>query len=120
MGFRNGRASYEELKQKYDKVLLRHNHNEDGTVRTTCLLVKDLAVFVGVSKFSNRTFNFSKKKGRAIAQGRAELAASLFNGEITEPRKMKAKRREELSYIIVASENNTVEDIIGNFLHDDE
>jgi hypothetical protein len=117
---KNGRHSYEELFDLYDKVYIRHNYNkEDGTARTTCLLVNENVVHVGVAKFSNRTFNFSKTKGRNMAQGRAEIAASVFNGEI-EVRESKEKRREELSYSVIASQELSVEEIVARFIHNDK
>lgn len=119
MGIKNGRATYTELKEKYEKVRIRHNLNEDGTARTICLLVNEGSVYVGVAKFSNRTFNFSKKKGRAIAQGRAEHAHAVSSGKALR-RKSQEKRREELSYTISSSENTTTDDIVSSFLENDE
>ena len=119
MGIKNGRKSYEQLQEQYEKFIIRHNLNEDGTARTTCLLVREGNVFVGVAKFSNRTFHYNKKKGRAIAQGRAEHAAAVFAGT-TAKRVSQEKRREELSYIILSSEENTVDDIISNFFVNSE
>lgn len=115
MGLKNGRGTYEQLRQQYDKVYIRHQKIEDGSARTLCLLVQENMVFVGVAKFSNRTFSFSKKKGRAIAQGRAELANDVFSGK-TLPRVSKQKRREELSFTVKATTDNTVQDIIDSFL----
>lgn len=119
MRIKNGRATYEELREQYERVIIRHNVNDDGTARTTCFLVRDGTIFVGVSKFSNRTFNFSRKKGRAIAQGRAEHAVSVFSGE-TNKRESQEKQREELSFSIKSSENNPVSDILDNYLGSSE
>jgi hypothetical protein len=119
MGLKNGRATYTELKEQYEKVIIRHDIHDEGTARTTCFLVKGGNIFVGIAKFSNRTFNFSRKKGRAIAQGRAEHAVNVFLGKATK-RVSQEKRREELSYIIFSTEDNTVEDILSNFLDNEK
>jgi len=116
MGIRNGRSSYTELKKKYEKVIIRHDFNGDGTARTTCFLVRDGNVFVGVSRFSNRTFTFNRKKGRAIAQGRAEHAVNVFLGTAVR-RASQEKRREELSFIVKGSSENTSDDILADFLN---
>lgn len=89
------------------------------TATTTCVLVDGNEVFIGVSKFSNRTFNFSKKKGRAIAQGRAEHAFNVFNGDATK-RVSQEKRREELSYIVIGTSENPVENILEGLLGKNE
>ena len=115
MGLKNGRTDYEGLREKYDRVHIRHTLSEDGTARTLCLLTLDNSVFVGVARFSNRTFSFSKKKGRAIAQGRAEHAFNVFNGDATK-RVSQEKRREELSYIIIGTDENPVDSILESFL----
>lgn len=115
MGFSNGRRTYEQLRQEYERVYIRHQQNKDGTAKTSCLLVLENVVFIGVAKFSNRALSFSRKKGRVIAQGRAELAFDVFFGK-TPPRASKEKRREELSFTIKATTNNTVQDIIDSFL----
>lgn len=115
MEIKNGRLTYEELRKEYEKVIIRHHLNDDGTARTTCFLVRGGHVFVGVAKFSNRTFNFSRKKGRAIAQGRAEHAHDVFSGKAV-PRESALKRREELSFTISSSEGYSVESILSDFL----
>lgn len=119
MTIKNGRATYEELRQQYDKVIIRHVQLDNGTARTTCLLVSGDSVHVGVARFSNRTFNFSKKKGRAIAQGRAEHAHAVFSNEAVR-RVSQDKRREKLSYTFTATEDNTVEDFLSNFFENNE
>lgn len=113
----NGRSSLEELKKKYDKVLVVHRQAElsSPTGRTTVLLVSGDNVFVGVAKFSNRGDTYSRPHGRIIAQGRAELAASVFFGDSQE-RISNAKRREELSYVISATPENSVQNIIDLYL----
>ncbi len=115
---KNGRLSYEQLRKQYDRVIIRHCNDKDGTGRTTCLLIREGTVFVGVAKFSNRTFTFSKKKGRVMAQGRAEHSVAVFDGKAT-VRVSKEKRREELSYIVKPSEHETVEDIIARYFEND-
>lgn len=117
MGIKNGRSSYEELKKNYDKVIVRHHKDEDGTARTTCFLVSENTVHVGVAKFSNRTFNFSKKKGHAIARGRAEFAALVHSNKVN---KRTTPRREELSFSVTATEGYSTESILNDFLHSSE
>jgi hypothetical protein len=95
----NGRSSLNELKGSYDKVVIKHDKNTDGSGRTTVLLVKGTTVFVGVAKFSNRGDSYSRTHGRLIAQGRAELAAEVASGKTTE-RVNASKQREKLSYKI--------------------
>lgn len=112
----NGRLSYNELKAKFEKVFVTYTHNEDGTGRTTALLIQDGVVHVGVSKFSNRTYQFSKSKGRNMALGRAELAANVFHG-VEETRESKINRREELSYSIQSTEDQTVDQIVSLYLN---
>ena len=119
MGFKNGRSNYKELKEKYEKVIIRHNLSEDGTARTTCFLVTGDRIFVGVSKFSNRTFNFSKKKGRVTAQGRAEHSHDVFLGKTTE-REDHKKRREELSYVLTPKSGSTTDELLDNLLNNSE
>ena len=115
----NGRSSYEELKRKYERVLIKHVREEDGTARSICLLVSGGKVHVGLAKFSDRGDSFQRSKGRIIAQGRAELAASVDAGE-TIPRVSLQKRREELSFTITASEHITVQEVINNFIGSNE
>ena len=111
----NGRRSYAELKKSFEKVFVKYDKNTDGTVRTTGLLVRDGVVHVGVSLFSNRTYQFSKSKGRNMALGRAEHAANVFHGVET-TRESKDRRREELSYSIISTEEKPVDTIIAEFL----
>ena len=111
----NGRQSYPELRKSFEKVHVKYDKHEDGTVRTTGILVRDGVVHVGVSLFSNRTYQFSKSKGRNMALGRAEHAANVFHG-IETVRESKEKRREELSYSIISTEDKTVDAIITEFL----
>lgn len=119
MSLNNGRSTYEQLTGQFSKVRIVHHRNEDGTGRTTCLLATENEVHVGVAKFSNRTFNFSKKKGRVMAQGRAELAVQIYRGE-SNTRESQKTRREQLSYTIKATEGHSVEDIIAEFFHNSE
>lgn len=112
----NGRSSYNDLKSKFEKVFVTYQFNNDGTGRTTALLVQDGVVHVGVSKFSNRTYQFSKSKGRSMALGRAELAANVFHG-VEETRLSKEGRREELSYSVQSSEEQTVENIVSLYIN---
>lgn len=119
MQIKNGRATYAELREKYEKVCIRHHLNKDGTARTICLLIKEGNVYVGIAKFSNRTFNFSKKKGRAMAQGRAEHAHAVASGKV-DRRESQEKRREKLSYTVTSSEDTTTENIVSGFLENDE
>jgi hypothetical protein len=119
MGIRNGRATYTQLREQYDKVHIRHTQIDGGTARTLCLLVSEGNVHIGVAKFSNRTFNFNKKKGRAIAQGRAQHAHDVLSGKSVR-RESQEKRREELSYTITSTESNSVQDILDDFLGNNE
>lgn len=111
----NGRSSLPQLREKFQKVYLKYDKNEDGTARVTAALVRDGVVHIGISKFSNRTYNFSKTKGRAMALGRAELAANVFYQ--TELARTSANsRREELSFSIKTSNTDTtVDDVIQSF-----
>lgn len=111
----NGRSTLPQLQEKFEKVYLKYERSEEGTAQVTAALVHDDVVHIGVSKFSNRTYNFSKTKGRAMALGRAELAANIFYGVET-TRQSKEKRREELSFSIKATTDNAVDNIITAFL----
>lgn len=111
----NGRSSIPQLQEKFEKVYLKYDRNEDGTAKVTAALVLDGVVHIGISKFSNRTFNFSKTKGRAMALGRAELAANVYYGTET-LRYSQNKRREELSFSIQTSPANTVDNVLVSFL----
>jgi hypothetical protein len=111
----NGRSTLPQLHEKFEKVYLKYDKTEDGTAKVTAALVHDGIVHIGVSKFSNRTYNFSKTKGRAMALGRAELAANIFYGVET-VRQSKEKRREELSFSIKATDQSSVDDIVTSFL----
>ena len=115
MSLKNGRSSYNELRKTYDRTIIRHEQQDDGTARTTCVLVSGNSVFVGVARFTNRTFNFSKKKGRAIAQGRAEHAVNVFNNETTR-RQSQNKRREELSYTLSGANAESVQALIEGLI----
>lgn len=112
---KNGRKDYKQLKDTFEKVLVKHEYQVGGTVRTTALLVQDGIVHVGISKFSNRGNTFSKSRGSQTALGRAELAANVVHG-VELARKSKEKRREELSYSIISTEENTVDNILVSFL----
>ena len=107
------------LKKSFEKVLVKHEYQPGGTVRTTALLVQDGIVHVGVSKFSNRGNVFSKSKGSQAALGRAELAANIMHG-VESQRKSKEKRREELSYSLFSSDDNSVDNIIATFVTSQE
>lgn len=111
----NGRSSLPQLREKFEKVYLKYDRYEDGTAKVTAALVFDGVVHVGVSKFSNRTYNFSKTKGRAMALGRAELAANVYHGVET-LRQSQNSRREELSFSILTSSANTTENILSSVL----
>ena len=109
----NGRSTYDELRTAYDKVYVRHQKNEDGTVKTVCVLVEGNNLHVGVSKFSNRTYSYNKKKGRLIAQGRAELAAAVSAGTETS---RTTPRRETLSFTVTCEGTENLETAIGSFI----
>lgn len=115
----NGRSTYQELKDKFDKVVLKYTDNEDGTTRTTAVLVEEESntVHVGVAKHSNRTFNFSKTKGRNMALGRAELAANVYHGVEGYREDTAKKRREDLSYSVDADSDEDVSDIINSIVY---
>lgn len=78
----NGRKSLPELNEIFDKVIVRYHPSiaveKDGskkeTIKTIVALVSGNTVYVGISKWSNRGFQYSKTKGRAMAMGRAEIA----------------------------------------------
>ena len=107
----NGRSSLPVLQDKFEKVYLKYDRYENGTARTTAILVNDGLVHVGISKFSNRTYNFSRTKSRSMALGRAEHAANIFYG-IESVRESKEKRREELSFSIQTSSQDEIEGVI--------
>lgn len=112
----NGRSTLPQLNEKFDKVIIKYDYDKDGTVKTTAFLVDNDdhgVIHIGVSKFSNRTFNFSKSKGRVIALGRAELSFNIYN-DVEAVRLSKDNRREELSYTINANEVHTTDDILKN------
>lgn len=111
---KNGRKDYLTLKKSFERVIVKHEYGKGGTVRTTALLVQDGIVHVGVSKFSNRGLQFSKSKGSLTALGRAELAANILHG-VEVVRKSKEKRREELSYSLISTNENTVDNILTGF-----
>lgn len=108
----NGRHSFTDLKSLYDKVFIKHQKNEDGSGRTTVLLVKGNNIYVGVSKFSNRGDSYSRTHGRLIAQGRAELAHAVSVGSVSE-RLTASKQREKLSYSIKEA---NVEQVLESYL----
>jgi hypothetical protein len=111
----NGRSTLSELQDKFNKVYIKYNKNQNGTATVIAALVSNNVVHIGISKFSNRTYNFSKSKGRAIALGRAELAYNIYkNIEFT--RSSKHKRRQELSFSIMATSDNSVENIVDAFV----
>ena len=107
----NGRSTLPQLQEKFEKVYIKYDRVLDGPAKVTVLLINDGVAHVGVSKFSNRTFNFSKTKGRSMALGRAELAANIFYG-IETVRNSKGKRREELSFSIQTSSQEELEGVI--------
>ena len=111
----NGRSTLPQLHEKFEKVYIKYDRNEDGTAKVTAALINDGVVHIGISKFSNRTYNFSKTKGRAMALGRAELAANVFYGVETS-RSSKNARREELSFSVHSSSETTPTDIVTSFL----
>lgn len=111
---KNGRKDYSTLKKSFERVLVKHEYGKGGQIRTTALLVQDGIVHVGVSKFSNRGLQFSKSKGSLTALGRAELAANILHGVET-VRQSKEKRREELSYSLISTDENSVSNIVTGF-----
>lgn len=112
----SNRSTIQELRDNFDKVYIKYNTNTDNTRAATVLLVNDGVVHVGVSKFCNRDISYSKKKGRTMALGRAEHAANVFYG-LESVRESKSKRREELSYSILSTDETTVDNIVNNFLN---
>ena len=110
----NGRSSLEVLKKSFDRVIIKHSKNEDGSGKTTVLLVNGNTIHVGVAKFSNRGDSFSRSHGRLIAQGRAELAAEIFNGKKVN-RINSFKQREVLSYTL--NVETEVQSTIDQFLN---
>lgn len=111
----NGRSSLEQLKKEYTRVIIKHDKSEDGSARTTVLLLDGNVLHVGVAKFSNRGDVFSRSHGRLIAQGRAELAAEVSRGK-SSTRVSSAKQREALSYTIDGLEAEEVQEFIDRFL----
>ena len=112
---KNGRKDYKQLKESFEKVLVKHEYGKGGKIRTVALLIQDGIVHVGVSKFSNRGNVFSKSRGSLTALGRAELAANIMNGDEV-ARKSKEKRREELSYSLFSSKEKSVDNIVTSLL----
>ena len=111
----NGRSSIPQLKTKFKKVFLNYKKFEDGSIRSTAFLVGENCVHVGISMFSNRGDNFNKSRGRQMALGRAEYAFNVFSG--TESvRDSHSKRRQELSFTIVAKGDQTIESIVESLL----
>ena len=111
----NGRSSYPQLKTKFKKVFLSYKKLEDGSVRSTAYLISENTVHVGVSLFSNRGDTFNKSRGRQMALGRAEYAYNVYSGTES-ARDSHSKRRQELSFTIVASGESTVESIVESLL----
>lgn len=71
--------SIEKLKEKYDKVLIKHN--KEGPLKgTEVVLVKGLNIYMG-SSLLHENDAFDRKRGRTIAVGRAEFARKVSNGE---------------------------------------
>jgi hypothetical protein len=113
----NGRSTIPQLKLKFKKVFLNYKKLEDGRIRSTAFLVSENTVHVGVSMFSNRGDNFNKSRGRQMALGRAEYAFNVYSGtEALRPSHSDAKRRQELSFTIVASGETTIESIVESLL----
>jgi hypothetical protein len=110
----NGRSSLEILKKSFDRVIIKHSKSQDGSGRTTVLLVNGTTIHVGVAKFSNRGDSFSRSHGRLIAQGRAELAAEIFKGKL-DNRVSADKQREVLSYTL--NVETEVQSTIDQFLN---
>lgn len=111
----NGRTSLENLRKQYSKVIIKHSKNTDGSGKTTVLLIEGTNIFVGVAKFSNRGDSFSRVQGRLIAQGRAELAAQVFKGQVSE-RVNASKQREKLSYTVNTSLEQ-VQTVVDSYLN---
>lgn len=111
----NGRSTLNDLKSSYDKVVIKHDKNVDGSGRTTVLLVKENNIYVGVAKFSNRGDSYSRVHGRLIAQGRAELAAEIASGKSSE-RVNASKQREKLSYKIETPNVEKREAILESYI----
>jgi hypothetical protein len=111
----NGRSTIPQLKERFKKVFLNYKKFEDGSIQSTAFLVSENCVHVGVSMFSNRGDNYNKSRGRQMALGRAEYAFNVYSGKET-ARASHTKRRQELSFTIVASTENTVEKIVESLL----
>jgi hypothetical protein len=103
------------IDETFNKVFLNYKKFEDGTIRTTAYLVSENSVHVGVSLFSNRGDNFNKSRGRQMALGRAEYAFNVYSGTESS-RDSHGKRREELSFTVLASNGQTVADIVESLL----
>lgn len=109
----NGRSSYPQLRSQFSKVFLSYRKSEDGSIKTTAFIVSENAVHVGVSLFSNRGDNFNKSRGRQMALGRAELAFNVYSGKETA---RSSKRRQELTFTILASSEQSVDSIVESLL----
>lgn len=117
----NGRKSLAELREMFDKVIIRYfpstvtdkHGNEKEVVKTMVALVDGTNVHFGVSKWSNRGLQYSKTKGRAIAMGRAEIAFNVSCGE-EHQRPAHIVGVDPLSYSVVV-EDPTVKNIVRTF-----
>jgi len=118
----NGRMSLTELNEIFDKVIIRYFHeeitdkqgNKKDVVKTMVALVNGTNVHIGVSKWSNRGFLYSKTKGRAMAMGRAEIAFNNFQS-IESPREAHYSGIDPLAYSTTVLEPTT-KNIIQSFL----
>ncbi len=119
----NGRKNLPELNEMFDKVLIRYYNNtvvdkqgnDKETVKTMVILVSSNIVHVGVSKWSNRGFQYSKTKGRAMAMGRAEIA---FNNYEKSERQRDAHHTglDPLAYTAVITGEPTVRNILESLV----
>lgn len=116
----NGRKSLEELKEMFDKVIIKYYPGTDvdkygderDTMKTVVALVAGNTVHVGVSKWSNRGLLYSKTKGRAMAMGRAEIAFNNFRN-IESPREAHYEGASRLAYSTTVSGEPTPRNVIG-------
>lgn len=119
----NGRKTLPELNEMFDKVVVRYYPTtvfdktgvKRDAIKTIVALVMGNTIHVGVSKWSNRGYQYSKTKGRAMAMGRAEIA---FNNhkDIEHPREAHYSGADPLAYTAAINGEPTLRNIVDSLI----
>lgn len=119
----NGRKSLDELNEIFDKVVIRYypgiavdkNGVERETVKTIVALVLGKTMHIGVSKWSNRGYQYSKTRGRLTAMGRAEIAFNNFK-KIENVREAHYTGLDPLAYTTELPNEPTLHNIVNSLI----